>query len=304
VVRALQVVFPYVCGLRSAWHDAQVLGSPTVHLLADGDRPAVLSLLDADPVTTVTVAARIHEYGLSRRRLGADVWGYPPGGPIQSLLWSGANLVPVGASAGAVHAFSAAVRSAPRACSSIVGEANAVLGLWADLSAVWAPAREVRANQPLLATRQPAVGIIADPYVRRARPADLAALLPACIAMYTEEVGVSPMGADNGRAYRARVDDLVRAGRSYLRLYRGEVVFKAEIGAVSPYACQVQGVWVDPRWRGRGIATAGMAAVLADALRWAAPVVSLYVNDFNTSARAVYERCGFHQVGEFATVLF
>ena len=35
-----------------------------------------------------------------------------------------------------------------------------------------------------------------------------------------------------------------------------------------------------------------------------APTVSLYVNDFNTAALAVYERVGFRRVGTYATVLF
>ena len=35
-----------------------------------------------------------------------------------------------------------------------------------------------------------------------------------------------------------------------------------------------------------------------------APVVSLYVNDYNRAAQQVYARCGFRRVGTFATVLF
>ena len=52
-----------------------------------------------------------------------------------------------------------------------------------------------------------------------------------------------------------------------------------------------------PDYRGRGLAVAGMAAVVRDALRRVAPTVSLYVNDYNHPARRVYERCGFKQVG-------
>ena len=83
---------------------------------------------------------------------------------------------------------------------------------------------------------------------------DFDGVLPACVAMYTEEVGVSPLGWDGGATYRARVAELIRAGRSYVRVDDGQVVFKAELGAVSRHACQVQGVWVHPQWRGRGIA--------------------------------------------------
>ena len=59
-----------------------------------------------------------------------------------------------------------------------------------------------------------------------------------------------------------------------------------------------------PEYRGRGIATAAMAAVVDDALRRVAPTVSLYVNDYNASARRVYQHCGFVSAGAFATVLF
>ncbi len=44
-----------------------------------------------------------------------------------------------------------------------------------------------------------------DPLVRRVRPSELDVLLPASVAMFTEEVGVSPLGPDGGAAYRARV---------------------------------------------------------------------------------------------------
>jgi uncharacterized protein len=142
-----------------------------------------------------------------------------------------------------------------------------------------------------------------DPLVRLVRPAELDVVLPSCIAMFTEEVGVSPIGADGGVAYRARMADLITAGRSFARIDDGKVIFKAEIGAVTPHACQVQGVWVPPDARGRGHAVRGMAAVVRAALRLA-PVVTLYVNDFNAPARAAYRRVGFSQAGTFMSVLF
>jgi predicted GNAT family acetyltransferase len=47
-----------------------------------------------------------------------------------------------------------------------------------------------------------------------------------------------------------------------------------------------------------------MAAVAAEAMRSVAPVVSLYVNDFNAPARAAYRRVGFTEVSTFMSVLF
>ncbi len=73
--------------------------------------------------------------------------------------------------------------------------------------------------------------------------------------MFTEEVGVSPLVGDGGLLYQARVAELVGSGRSFARFDAdGNVVFKAEIGAATDRACQIQGVWVAPEHRGRGVA--------------------------------------------------
>ena len=81
------------------------------------------------------------------------------------------------------------------------------------------------------------------------------------------------------------------------------MLFKAEIGAVSPEACQLQGVYVRPDRRGQGIAAGALAAVVEQARRSIAPVVTLFVNDHNLPARRAYERVGFEQTATFASVL-
>ena len=47
-----------------------------------------------------------------------------------------------------------------------------------------------------------------------------------------------------------------------------------------------------------------MAAVVELVRRDIAPVVALYVNEYNLPARRVYERVGFRQTATFATVMF
>jgi hypothetical protein len=272
-------------------------------VLSDADLPEVRRVLDGEPMAGAWVASRIATAGLAEWRLGGQVWGHLSGGRLRSLCYSGANLVPIAATSEALQAFAQRARAQGRVCSSLVGPADAVLALWSLLEADWGRARDIRARQPLLATST-APRVPPSPAVRRATEADLEALVPACVAMYTEEIGVSPIGRDGGSFYRARIAESVRQRRSYVHVDDGRVVFKAEVAAVTPAVCQVQGVWVAPDRRGEGLGTAGMSAVVADALRTVAPAVSLYVNDFNTAALEVYARCGFRQVGMFASVLF
>ncbi|WP_431921217.1 GNAT family N-acetyltransferase [Micromonospora wenchangensis] len=274
-----------------------------VRQLGESERRAVERLLDLDPFAGAQVAERVSARGLAWWRAEGRILGYGTRRNLESICWLGGNLTPILATDSAVAAFAEQLSGEERLCSSIVGRADAVLGLWERLADHWGPARDVRPNQPLLATDAlPAIPV--DPEVRRVRPDEVHLLFPAAVAMYAEEVGVSPLADDGGRAYRRRVEDLVRAGRAYARMVDGEVVFKAELAVVTRRTAQIQGVWVAPSWRGRGIASAAMAAVVRDALLRVAPTVSLYVNDFNRPARRVYERCGFHRVGTLATILF
>ncbi len=280
-----------------------MLRSTSLRVLRPEDLPEVTEVLSRDPVADVFVASRVQAVGLDPARLGGEMWGFVADGRLEALCHAGANLVPVQAGDEAVRAFADRARRQGRRCASIVGDRAAVAALWAELEPAWGPAREVRDPQPLMAIST-APQVAPDPAVRPVGMADLDVLLPACVAMFTEEVGISPLGVDGGVAYRGRVAELVRAGRAFARIEDGRVLFKAEVGSASKATCQVQGVWVPPELRGRGLAEPGMAAVVELAREAVAPVVSLYVNDYNEAARRTYRRVGFTDVGAFMSVLF
>lgn len=281
-----------------------MLTQTTTRVLDPGELDAALAILDSEPVANAFVTARVRTAGLDPWRLGGEMWGWYADGRLRSLCYSGANLVPICAPPEAVRAFADRARRAGRRCSSIVGPAEPTALLWRLLEPNWGPAREVRGNQPLMVTERVPDTVRPDPLVRRIRKDELETIMPACVAMFTEEVGVSPLAGDGGLLYQARVAELVGAGRSFARIDDGKVIFKAEIGAATSRACQIQGVWVAPEFRGRGLSETGMAAVVRYALADVAPVVSLYVNDYNTPARASYRRVGFREVGAFMSVLF
>ncbi|WP_019818391.1 GNAT family N-acetyltransferase [Saccharomonospora saliphila] len=276
-------------------------------LLDERDYPAVHAALAADPVGSCMVSARVELAGLDPWRLGGELWGtdgrYLRTGVLHGLCFAGPNLIPLSGNGPALRSFADRALRRPRACSSLVGPADQVLGLWEQLADEWGPAREVRPDQPLMALdRDPAVA--PDARVRPVRAAELDAYFPAAVAMFREEVGADPRAGDGGAGYRARVSELITSGRAFARFEDGEVVFKAEVGALSEHVGQIQGVWVHPRHRGRGLGAAGTAAVADRLVRGLGRTASLYVNSYNTPALAAYRRIGFRQVGRYATVLF
>jgi predicted GNAT family acetyltransferase len=274
-----------------------------VRPLGAADLDAFLELARRDPVVNCFVDYRATTTNLEPRWLGGEMWGRFQDGQLASACHVGANLVPVQASADDASAYAERALARGRTVSTIVGPQQAVIAFWHGVAGTWGQPRETRWEQPHLEISQRPL-VAADPAVRRSTRADMDALYPACVAMYTEEVGISPEYGGGAELYRARVTQLVSRGWSFARYDDGDLVFKAEVACATPYAAQIQGVYVPPAHRGRGIASAGMAAVVNIVRREIAPVVSLYVNDWNTAARAVYHRVGFDETARFATVMF
>lgn len=263
------------------------------------DAVAVNRVLDADPVGSCMVAARVADHGVDPNFIGGELWTRRRA--EESLCYAGANLIPLRGAVEDLNAFADKAMRSARRCSSLVGRAELVLPMWQRLETGWGPARDVREHQPLLALGGPPACAV-DPDVRRVRIDELDAYLVAAVDMFIGEVGIDPRIGDGGRGYRRRIAGLIAAGRAWARFERGEVIFKAEVGSRSPAVGQIQGVWVHPDRRGRGLGAAGTAALVA-AVVADGRIASLYVNGYNTVARAAYERVGFTQVGTFATVL-
>ncbi len=256
-----------------------------------------------DPAANCFVAGRIEE-GALHSMPGALIGVPGEDGSLRALAWASANLVPVECDRGAVEAIAHKVRRWRRQCASIFGPIDQVAGLWDRLGPTWGPARTIRREQLLMSTAvDPGDwGLTIDERVRPARVDEVDLVLPASAAMFTEEIGYPPF-IGSSTNYRSVVAGLVRLGRTFVWVEGGRVLFKADIGSVGVDAAQIQGVWLAPHLRGRGLATPLMAAVTSAVLQGIASEATLYVNDFNTAAIATYEAIGFRRVGTFATIL-
>lgn len=274
-----------------------------VRPLGVADLEEFLVLAGRDPVVNVFADYRARTTSLEPRWLGGEVWGRFVDGTMVAACHVGANLVPVQAGPDDARAFAERALARGRTVSTIVGPHEAVQAFWESVEGAWGKPREIRWRQPHLEISGPPA-VRPDPQVRRTTRQDMDELYPACVAMYTEEVGLSPEHGGGSDLYRARVTQLVSKGWSFARFDAGRLVFKAEVACASPTAAQVQGVWVPPERRGEGLAVAGMAAVVELVRREIAPTVSLYVNDWNTPARRAYRAVGFRETCRFSTVMF
>ena len=125
------------------------------------------------------------------------VYGYRVHGELIGACHVGSNLVPVGELPEALDAFVQAIGTR-RHVASIVGPAAAVTRLHAGLcerwGSSWTRPREIRSHQPLMVIRVPPL-VEPDRRIQRVDTSHFDAYVKAAVAMYTEEVGVSPLAS-------------------------------------------------------------------------------------------------------------
>lgn len=126
---------------------------------------------------------------------------------------------------------------------------------------------------------------------------DLDALFPLQAAYEQEEV-LSPGAAFNPASCRLTLERIVRREHTLVACLDGRIVGKANTNAESFTRYQIGGVYVQPDYRGLGIATI-MTATLVGELIARGKGVSLFVKKQNAAARAVYRRLGFMNAGDY-----
>jgi uncharacterized protein len=275
-----------------------------VRPLGREDEAVALEALDRNPVRDVFIASRIlHDGALSS--LGpSPLWGAYDQGGLRGLLHVGPNLVPATDDEAACEALANAAGGL-YPTRMLVGERVTVELLWSIVGSSYPAPREVRRRQFVYAADPDQLAPVPKEghgIARQAERSDEDQVLKLSAAMYTEEMGENPMARDPD-GYRRRVRMLISRGWTYVYDAAGRLQFKMDVGCASHRTAQIQGVYVPPALRSRGVGTTAMTACCNLAFS-RHPNLSLYVNDFNTPAIALYERIGFtREPYDFQTIM-
>jgi predicted GNAT family acetyltransferase len=273
-------------------------GRWSLRLVSDDDVKAALEFLQRDPLINVYLVSRLQE----ERALAATQMVVVRYNGAIVLVGSLATNIVLGGdpslsneitdSAIALVAERILTRMLP--VRALISPANLVEGLWNRLRTRLAPPTVVRMNQPVYAIR-PRFDYPDLTEARYATLRDLDALVPACAAMHREEVGIDPLDRD-AAGYRERVRELIEKRRSVIRIVDGMIAAKVEYSAVTTDAVQLMGVWTNPSYRRQGLSYALLREVCGHLFR-KGKTVTLFVNDFNRPAIALYEGLGFERIG-------
>ncbi len=221
-------------------------------------------------------------------------------GAITGALYFGTQLVIAAEDDAAVDAFAREARR-HQPFRSLVGPRQRVEQLWEQVRSWHQPPVLVRTEQPLYVLTPDTLVRTDDCSVRRATLADADRVIENSAEMMLGELGYDPRV--NRVSFGAGVRRAISMGLWWVYVEAGELRFQLNVGARTNVTAQLQGVWTPPPLRKRGYAAAALGGIAAQLLQTHS-TLSLYVNDFNHDAIALYERTGFVRVGAMSTMLF
>lgn len=108
--------------------------------------------------------------------------------------------------------------------------------------------------QRLLTVSADDLGPFTNPLLRPATDADLPQLVPMAAAAVQELMGRDPL-VEDADGFAGRVQQRVRAQRTYVLEEHGRLVFKLDVGPRSQFGAELEGIYTAPSDRGKGHAT-------------------------------------------------
>ena len=156
-------------------------------------------------------------------------------------------------------------------------------------------------GEHLMELRFPFAALAEVSGLRRATPEDIDLIMPVHAQMAFEESGVNPLETDPV-GFKTRCLRRIAMGRTWVWIESGELIFKADIVSDTPAVVYLEGVWLNPEYRSKGLGSRCLLQMTKQLLsNNPAASVCVFVNEENAAAVRFYERVGFKDRGIFDT---
>lgn len=271
----------------------------SVRALRQGEETAVLDFLGARPLHTVYMAGFILDNGLvSPLNRGTFYGCQSSSGELLGVALIGHVTQIETRTPEALSALACAAQGCPSA-HVIMGEQEKIRDFWSCYGEAGQPLR-LACRELLLEQSWPVEADEESPDLRLATPTELELALPVQAEMAVNECGINPQDVDP-LGFRERYARRIGRGRVWVSIKDGKLAFKADIMAETPQAVYLEGIYVDPRERGKGYGRRCLRH-LGRRLLSSSRSICLLVNEKNTEAHSFYHRAGYKLRAYYETI--
>lgn len=266
--------------------------------------PATRAFLERRPLVNLYFLSMLDRFAALGERSGLrSLVCVGPGGEVEAAAECGRNLVLDPGDEPGHEVYERLARGAYERESgrhAIIGPRESVARFQRAYERLGARVSQVR-DQVFYSLDRRSLQAEPLPAVRSPHLRELDEVLRVHAAMCLEDLGHDQVG-ENPHGYRQYFRHLIRERRVWSLVREGRVVFKAESGIETGHGAQVEGVYTEPSLRRQGLARGGLARVCRDLLE-RVPEVTLYVNQDNEGAIALYRSMGFRRISDWRTTV-
>jgi len=258
--------------------------------LDESHQAEVLAFLAERPIHTVMMAGIIRDNGLvSPLNRGTFYACRGRAGRLEGVVLIGEIMLLEARSEAALAASAQLAKGYPDAYM-IIGEQEKIEGFWSHYHNGGQRPR-LFCRELLFELRWPVEVEGPVPGLRLATADDLELIMPVHARMAFEESGINPLEVDP-EGFLQRCSRRIEQERVWVWAEATRLIFKADVISETPQTIYLEGVYVNPEERGRGLGMRCFSQLSRDLLA-RKKSVCLLVNEQNREAQTLYLNSGY-----------
>jgi uncharacterized protein len=271
-----------------------------VNELTERERDEVLKFLSVRPVHTVVMTSFINDNGMQSELNRGKFYGYRNvAGELEGVALIGHSTLVEARSDAALKAFAFKAKTSKTPIHLIMSHGRAAETFWNFYSdGLTAP--RLTCVERLFEVSFPFMVRKGEADLRNATMDELIPVAEAQAEVAFMECGVDPMKKDR-EGFLNRVARRIEQGRVFVMFEGDKLVFKADIIAETDQVVYLEGIYVAPEFRGKGIGSACLADLTLNLLNRVENVCLLSNVEFEAAHKS-YFKAGYRATDQCTTL--
>ncbi len=272
-----------------------------LEVLGENNRNEVLEFLNIRPVHTVVIASFLADNGFDSEFNRGRYFGYRSAdGSLEGVALIGHSTLIEARSDESLMAFALAAKESETPVYLMMSEGRIIERFWDFYKEGNAEPKHVF-TEKLFELNFPFLIQDCEWEIRTAKTEEIDQIAEAHAEVAFIESGENPMEKDP-EGFLKRCQRRIDQGRTFVVFEDGKLLFKADIVAEADKVIYLEGVYVSPEMRGKGIGPKCLASLSAKLLKRVENICMLSNLKFKAAHRS-FEKAGYHSTDCCTTII-